>query len=72
MHVRYTGPDQARDLALPGGFITFPQGEWVDIDAACDTASIARHHLAVIIPNLGPDWEAKPTKPSKPAPDKES
>lgn len=63
MQVRYTGPDDQRDLALPGGFLTFPRRVWVDLDEACDAAGIARHHLAVIVGALGPDWQTRPTPP---------
>lgn len=70
MHVRYTGTDQARDLALPGGFIRFEHGQWVDLPAACDAAGIGLHHLEIIVPQLGPDWETADTPPTKRAPRK--
>lgn len=31
--VRYTGPDDARDVPTPEGQFTFPRLEWVDVPA---------------------------------------
>lgn len=44
MRVRYEGPDEARDVAVPGGFLHCPSGEWVDLAAACDETGIPVHH----------------------------
>ena len=57
MRVRYVGPDQGRDLAVPGGVIQFEKGEWVDVVAACEAALIPPRHLEVIVPGLGDHWE---------------
>lgn len=65
MRIRYSGSDDARDLAIPGGCIQFKRGEWVDLTAACTAAAIPLHHLDVIVPNLGPDWEIEQPKPVK-------
>jgi hypothetical protein len=67
LYAKYNGPDQARDLALPGGFISFPQGEWVDVEAAATDAGIPLQHLEVV--TFGDDWESRKTAPKgfKPA-----
>lgn len=64
MKVRYCGPDAGRDLALPGGVIQFDRLKWVNIDKACEEAGIGLHHLEVVIPALGDDWEIEQTKPT--------
>jgi hypothetical protein len=54
---RYTGPDASRLLALPGGFIEFPRMRWVDPHKACEDALIPVHHLEVVLPGLGEEFE---------------
>lgn len=72
MKVRYTGDDEARDLALSGGFIVFPRMQWVDIEEAAEEAGIAAHHLKLAVKGLGPDWETEKPAARKAAAKKES
>lgn len=68
MRVRYIGPDAARDLAFPGGCITFDAGKWQDIGDALAGASIPAHHAEIVVRGLGPDWETDDKKKSSKQP----
>lgn len=59
MRYRYTGPDEVRELAIPGAFIQFPRMKWVDPASAAQEAGVDPRHLEVILPNLGEDWQAE-------------
>ena len=62
---RYVGPDASRMLALPGGGLEFPQGEWVDPEQLCADAHIPLHHLEIVLPGLGEDFERESAPKSK-------
>lgn len=65
--IRYNGPDEARDLAMPGGVITCPRGEWVDAVDAAVAGGIPEHHaqIAALAVADAPDWEVEADKPRK-------
>ncbi len=65
MKVRYTGPDDEKALAFPGGFVLFPRMKWVDVAKGLDDARIDRHHLDIVLAGLGVDWEVDDTKSRK-------
>lgn len=64
MRLRYIGPDEARDVALPGGFIRCPRMKWVDFVAEAEQAHIPAEHAQVIARALigEPDWESESHK----------
>lgn len=72
MRVRYMGPDAARDLAVPGGCIPCPAGEWVDVlETLAATGIDPAHGLPAVLGLVGQsDWavELDDTKPAKAAP----
>lgn len=47
MRVRYAGEAEAKDLAVPGGFIHFPRMEWVDIEAEAERLGIPVEHAQI-------------------------
>jgi hypothetical protein len=63
--VRYRGDDEARNLALPGGFIRFDRMQWVDVEAAAADAGIGAHHVPVVLAGLGDDFEIEQPKSKK-------
>lgn len=71
MRLRYTGTDDARDLALSSGFITFPRGEWIDIEEAAEKGGLRIEHALITARDVAEqdDWEleGKPSKPRKAA-----
>lgn len=70
MNIRYIGPDPSRDLAMPGGVITCPRREWIDLEAEAAASQIGGHHLPIVVNGLldHPDWEIEgaPKAPRKP------
>lgn len=62
MKVRYRGPEEAIDLALPGACLTFPRLKWLDPAKLADEAGVPAHHLDVILGALGDDWETDDDK----------
>lgn len=69
MRYRYVGPDEARFLAVSGGGIEFPQGEWVDPVEVAQVTGIDPLHLEIVLAGLGPDWEAEGAKRRKSEPE---
>lgn len=69
MRIRYTGPDAARDLCLPGGAVPCASGKWVDVEAACEATGIPAYHAVIAVRGLAgqPDWEIAAHKAAKPA-----
>ena len=61
MRLRYVGPDEARDVALPGGFVRCPRMEWVDLVAEAEAAHIPADHALVVARSLisEPDWQSE-------------
>lgn len=57
--VRYTGPEDEKALAFPGGFVLFSRMKWVDVGKALDEALIDRHHLDIVLAGLGEEWETE-------------
>ena len=59
--IRYTGPDEARVVALPGGGITFDRMKWLDLEAEAAKHGIGAHHIPIVQRGLliGDDWEAE-------------
>lgn len=72
MKLRYNGSDDARDLAVAGGFLQFPRGEWVDIEDTAAKTGIAVDHALIVARAVAEqdDWESddepKPKKAAKP------
>lgn len=65
MRIRYTGDSQGKDLALSGGCIHFPRGEWVDLTAQAEAAHVRVEHAEIAARSLGADWEIEAPKKSK-------
>lgn len=59
MRVRYTGPDDARDLAVAGGVIVCPRMKWVDVTKTAADTGIAEGHAEIVAREIvkQPDWE---------------
>lgn len=57
MRVRYVGPEDAIELAVPGACLTFPRGKWLDPEKVALAASVPVHHLDIILGSLGEAWE---------------
>lgn len=66
MRVRYSGPDAARDLLVPGGCIVCPTGEWVDVQGALTAGGIDPvHGLPAVLGLTGqPDWSVELDAPT--------
>lgn len=59
MRYRYTGPDAARDLPIPGGVIRFDRMKWVDPVAAAEAMNVDPRHLDIVLANLNDEWQAE-------------
>lgn len=70
MRLRYTGSDEARDLAVRGGVIVCPRGKWVDVEKEAEASGIPVEHALVVASEVAQqdDWESD--SKSKAAPDK--
>lgn len=73
MRVRYTGPEEAVDLALPGACIQFERLTWLDLEEACEAAGIDPAHAAIAARGLktSPVWEIDTKTKTKSTPDKD-
>ena len=59
--VRYTGPDPARLVALPGGSIRCERMRWVDLETEAAKAGIGAHHIPIVQRGLliQDDWQGE-------------
>lgn len=59
MKIRYTGPDESRDLAVRGGVIVCPRMKWVDVTKEAAATGIAEGHAEVVAREVvkQDDWE---------------
>lgn len=73
MRLRYTGSDEARDLAVRGGVIVCPRGKWVDVEKEAAASGIPVEHAEIVARSVAelPDWELEEGKPKKADQDEE-
>lgn len=64
MRIRYVGTDDARDLAVAGGFLHFPRLEWVDVEEEAARTGIAVDHAVIVARSVvkQDDWESESAK----------
>ena len=67
MRIRYTGSDDARDLAVAGGVLVCTRGQWVDVTRTAQETGIAAGHAEIVARSVAelPDWEFDEGKPKK-------
>lgn len=74
MRIKYSGSDESRDLAVRGGCIVCPRGQWVDVEKEAAKVGIDVAHAVIVARSVdGDDWEIdvkKSTEPAKPGKEK--
>lgn len=74
MKIKYSGADDSRDLAVRGGFIVCPRGEWVDVEEAAASTGIPVDHAVIVAREVvkQDDWESDESKKTAKRGDKEN